>query len=87
MYYTSVISNHTTPYNELVLFWLLYVIFVLMISPEVFIIYLAIITIKMVPFIATDASIDPITFIICLITPTSTILIINLRLRSFQLCR
>ena len=74
MYYTSVINIHTTPSNDLVLFWLLCVSVVLMISPEVFTIYVAI-TIKMVFFIDTDASTDSISFIICLITRTSTILI------------
>ena len=78
MYYTSVINIHTTPSNGLVLFWLLHVGVVLMISPEVFTIYVSIITIKMVFFIATGASTDSRSFIICLITPISTILIISL---------
>ena len=60
MYYTSVINIHTTPFNELVLFWLLCVSVVLMISPKVFTIYILTITIKMVSLIATNASIDPI---------------------------
>ena len=77
MYYTSVINIHTTPFNELVLFWLLCVSVVLMISPKVFTIYILTITIKMVSLIATNASIDPISFIIYLITPTSTMLIIS----------
>ena len=70
MYYTSVINIHTTPSNELVLFWLVCVSVALMISPEVFTIYVATITMKMVPLIATNASIDLISFIICLITTT-----------------
>ena len=77
MYYTSVINIHTTPSNDLVLFWLLCVSVALMISPEVFTIYVATIAIKMVPLITTDASIDPISFIICLITSISAILIIS----------
>ena len=77
MYYTSIINIHTPPSNELVWFWLVCVSVVLMISPEVFTIYGATSTIKMVPLIATNASIDPISFIICLITPTSTIMIIS----------
>ena len=77
MYNTSVINIHTTPSNELVLFWLLCVSVVLMISPKVFTIYILTITIKMVSLIATNASIDPISFIIYLITPTSTMLIIS----------
>ena len=76
-YYTSIININTTPSNELVVFWLLRVSVVLMISPEVFAIYVAIITIKMVSFIATDASADLISFTICLFTCTSTILIIS----------
>ena len=77
MYYTSCINIHATPSNELVLFWLLCFGVVLMISPEVFTVYVAIITIKMVPLIATDASIDLVSFITYLITFTSTILIIS----------
>ena len=73
----SVINIHATPSNELVLFWLVCVSVVLMISPKVFTIYVATITIKMFPLIATNASIDPISFIICLITPASTIMIIS----------
>ena len=77
MYYTSRINIHTTPSNELVLFWLLCVSVVLMISPEVFTLYVAIITIKMVSLIATDASINLVPFITYLITFPSTILIIS----------
>ena len=77
MYYTSVINIHTTPSNELVLFRLVCVSVILMISPKVITIYVATITSKMVRLIATDASIDPISFITCLITPTSTLMIIS----------
>ena len=84
MYYASVINNHTTPCNELVWFWLLFVSLVLMISPEVFAFYVATIIIRMMPLIATDVSIDPISFIICSITPTSTILIISTMITSIS---
>ena len=77
MYYTSVTSIHTTLSYELVLLLLVCVSVVLIISPEIFIACVAIITIQMVPLIATNASIDHISFITCLITPTSTILIIS----------
>ena len=77
MYYTSVINIHTTPSNELVLFRLLFVSVVLMISAEVFTIYVAIIIIKMVSLNAIDVSIDLISCIVYLITPTSTILIVS----------
>ena len=75
MCYTSVITIHTTPSNELVLFWLLRVSIVLMISREIFTIYVIIITIKVMSVIATDAPNDPTSFIISLNTSTSTILI------------
>ena len=76
MFYTSVINIHTTPSNELVLFWLLRVSVVLMISLEVFTIY-SYHYYKMASFIATGACTDPISFSVCLITCTSTILIIS----------
>ena len=47
MYYTSFLNIPATPSNKLVLFCLLCVSVVLMISPEVFTIYVAIVTIKM----------------------------------------
>ena len=75
--YCSAVNIHTTPSNELVLLWLLCVSVVLIISPEVFTKYVAIITIKLVSLIATNASTDPIPFIICLITSTSTTLIFS----------
>ena len=84
MYYTRVINIHTIPSNELVWFWLLCVSVVLMILPEIFTIYVVNITIKMMPLIATDASNDPTSFIICLTTPTSTIPIISPMITSIS---
>ena len=81
MCYTSIINIHTTPSNKLILFWLLCVSVALMISPDVFTIYVANITI-MTPLIATHESIDPIFFIICSITPISIILIISSMITS-----
>ena len=54
MYYTNVINIHMTPSNELILFWLLCVSVVLMISPEVFTIYVATINIKVMPLITVQ---------------------------------
>ena len=58
MYYTSVINIHTTPSNELVWFWLLCVSVALVVSLEVFTIYAATITIKIMTLIATNALIE-----------------------------
>ena len=77
MYYTSIININTTPSSELVLLWLLCQCFSDDFPWTIYHIYVAIITKKMVSFIATNVSADPISFSICLITPTSTILFIS----------
>ena len=71
--YTSVINVHTTPSKELVWFWMLFVNDVLIIFPR-----------RIISLIVTDASIDPTPFIICSITPTSTILITSPMIMSIS---